>query len=442
MFDSLPQHFREHGLDADIRTLLLVRKSFEKGLIRTIGDLYLVLKGVVPTEPTQYGPFAVAFYDYFLDIDIKKGERLENAVARSETFKAWKAKQLGDDDRDLDFNEIPEMVEKFLDEVHMTSYDIQQIIDGADIFKDDDPHRSDDNGPDDQSDPNDITKMADYSNMSLQQLKERMEKVLEQQRRKHKGGSHWVGEEGMSPYGQKGAARGGIRTGKQGGGKMARAVIGDRRFYPVDKKSKLSDDNIDVALTLLKGIEEESYEMKLDIPVTIKEGVKMGGLFLPIEEEHRERKIEVVLLIDNGGYSMTPFIEVITKLFSKMKRRFTHDLQTYYFHNTIYGGVWSDERRTKHVKMEKILKLAKKKCVFVIGDADMGPYEISEASIRDWTNLQEHFKKMVWLNPTIERLWGMSETIPMFKQIFPMFPLTPEGVEKAVMEMNKKYVKR
>ena len=92
--------------------------------------------------------------------------------------------------------------------------------------------------------------------------------------------------------------------------------------------------------------------------------------------------------------------------------------------------------------MEKILKLAKKKCVFVIGDADMGPYEISEASIRDWTNLQEHFKKMVWLNPTIERLWGMSETIPMFKQIFPMFPLTPEGVEKAVMEMNKKYVKR
>jgi len=379
----------------------------------------------------------VAFYDYFLDIDIKQGEKLENAIARSETFKEWKSKYLGEYDHDL----VPEMVEKFLDEVHMTSFDIQQVLDGADILNEDDPNRMDDNGPDDGSLEQDVTKMADYSNVSMEELKKRMEKVLEQQRRKHKGGSHWIGEEGMSPYGQKGAAKGGIRTGSQGGGKRARAVIGDRRFYPVDKKAKLSDDNIDVALTLLKGIEEESHEMKLNIPTTITEGVKMGGLFLPIIEEHKERKIEVVLLIDNGGYSMTPYIQAVTKLFSKMKRRFTHDLQTYYFHNTIYGGVWSDERRTKHVKMEKVLKLAKKKCVFVIGDADMGPYEVSEASIRDWSNLKDHFKKMVWLNPTIVRLWGMSDTIPMFRKLFPMFPLTPEGVEKAVMEMNKKYVR-
>jgi len=78
----------------------------------------------------------------------------------------------------------------------------------------------------------------------------------------------------------------------------------------------------------------------------------------------------------------------------------------------------------------------------VVGDADMGPYELSEASMRDWTNLKDHFKKMVWLNPTIERLWGMSDTIPLLKKIFPMFPLTPDGVEKAVMEMNKKYVRQ
>ena len=92
---------------------------------------------------------------------------------------------------------------------------------------------------------------------------------------------------------------------------------------------------------------------------------------------------------------MDPYINSIRTLFRKMKTRFAHDLEVYYFHNTIYGGVWSDERRTKHVKMEKILKLAKKKCVFVIGDADMGAYEVSEASIRDWSNLKEHFKKML-----------------------------------------------
>ncbi|MBT8219195.1 MAG: hypothetical protein KJP00_05205 [Bacteroidia bacterium] len=441
MFDSLPDHFRSHGLSADIKTLLLVRKSFKRGLITTLGDLYLVLKGIVPTDPSQYGPFAVAFYDYFLDIEIKKGEKLEHAVARSASFKDWKSKKLGDDDRELDFNEITTLVDQFLDEVHLTSYDIQEILSGEAILKTDDPDRKDTAEQDDVSSDEDVTKAADYSKYSLQELKERMERVLEQQRRKHKGGDHWVGEEGRSPYGQRGAAIGGVRVGQQGGGKMARAVIGDRRFYPVDKKAKLSDDNIDVALTLLKGIEEESIEMRLDIPNTIKEGVKMGGLFLPIEREHKEKKTEVVLLIDNGGYSMTPYIEVVTRLFSKMKRRFTHDLQTYYFHNTIYGGAWSDERRTKYLKLDKILKLAKKKCVFVIGDADMGPYELSDSSMKDWQELKEHFRKMVWLNPTIERLWPMSDTIPIFRQIFPMFPLTPEGVEKAVQEMNKKFVK-
>ena len=66
---------------------------------------------------------------------------------------------------------------------------------------------------------------------------------------------------------------------------MARKVVGDRRFYPVDVKAILRDDNIDAALAHLKGIEDESAELLLDIPKTIKEGVKQGGLFLPHEME-------------------------------------------------------------------------------------------------------------------------------------------------------------
>jgi len=88
VFKSLPHYLRQQKLSGDIRTLLLIRKSMERGLIHTLGDLYLVLKGIITNSKQDIGPFTVAFYHYFLDIEIKKGESLDAAIARSETFKA------------------------------------------------------------------------------------------------------------------------------------------------------------------------------------------------------------------------------------------------------------------------------------------------------------------------------------------------------------------
>ena len=92
MFASLPHTFREHGLQADVRILLQLRKAMDRGLVHTVGDLYIVLKGLITNDPKEFGPFTAAFYDYFLQIDIKKGERLESAVLRSKIFQDWKKK--------------------------------------------------------------------------------------------------------------------------------------------------------------------------------------------------------------------------------------------------------------------------------------------------------------------------------------------------------------
>jgi len=86
MFESLPHTFRERGLQADVRTLLLLRKSMERGLVRTLGDLYLVLKGLITSAPKDYGPFTEAFYEYFLTIDFQPGEKLEQAIQRSRIY--------------------------------------------------------------------------------------------------------------------------------------------------------------------------------------------------------------------------------------------------------------------------------------------------------------------------------------------------------------------
>ena len=88
MFESLPEAFRKHQVVADVRTLLLLRKCMDKGLVNTLGDLFMVLKGLVTRDPRDFGPFTTAFYDYFLEIEIKKGERLETAIVRSDTFKS------------------------------------------------------------------------------------------------------------------------------------------------------------------------------------------------------------------------------------------------------------------------------------------------------------------------------------------------------------------
>ena len=74
----------------------------------------------------------------------------------------------------------------------------------------------------------------------------------------------------------------------------------------------------------------------------------------------------------------------------------------------------------------------------------MAPYELHQSSIETWQQLKAPFKRIAWLNPMHEKYWASSDTVPYLRRIFEMYPLTPDGIEKAVQEMNKnrKYSKR
>ena len=436
MLSSLPERFRAHGLKADVRTLLLLRKSMQKGLIKTLGDVYNVLKGIIVKEPADIGPFTKAYYEYFLHIPITPGQTLQDAILRSETFAKWKTQYLDEADSDVTDEEL---VNTFLDQVHLTSYDIKEVISGKEIWDRDNPDQMD-NDSDSDSEPAErlLDKMADYSDLSLEELLERMEKIREQQRSRHQGGSHWIGTAGLSPYGHGGAAKNGIRVGGQGGGKMARKVMGDKNYFPIDRDALLNDDNVDAALASIKGVIEESAIEKLDVPQTIKSGLKRGGLFIPELSNEKSEELKVMVLIDNGGYSMAPYVRSVQKLFRKMKTRFAHDLEVYYFHNTIYDRVYTDERRSKSVPVEKLLMHNKSYRVFFIGDAAMAPYELSALSIKNLKAIAQKFKKCVWLNPEPLKYWPHTYTIQVTKELIPMFPLTPAGIERAVRAMNAK----
>jgi len=437
MLSSLPEKLREHGLKADVRTLLLLRKAMQKGLVKTLGDIYNVLKGIVVKEPTDIGPFTKAYYEYFLYIPIKPGQTLEDAILRSETFEKWKTQFLDEADRDYEDEELANI---FLDQVHMTSYDIKEVVSGKEIWDKDNPDQEDTDPINDSDDIPErvIDKMADYSDLSLEELLERMEKVREQQRTRHGGGSHWIGTGGISPYGHGGAAKNGIRVGGQGGGKMARKVIGDKNYFPIDRDAILNDNNVDAALASVKGVIQESAVEKLDVPRTIKSGLKRGGLFIPELSSEKNEELKVLVLIDNGGYSMAPYVRSVQNLFRKMKTRFAHDLEVYYFHNTIYDCVYIDERRTKSISIEKLISHSKDYRVFFIGDAAMAPYELNSYSIETIKAISQKFKKSVWLNPEPLKYWPYTYTIQVMKELVPMFPLTPAGIERAVKSMNEK----
>ena len=439
MLETLPTFFREYDLQADIRTLLLLRKAMQKGLVKTLGDIFNVLKGIVVKNPTDLGPFTRAFYEYFLEIEIQNGERLNDAIIRSETFRKWRDEYL--QENDVKSPELDELVTLFLDEVHLTSYDIKEIISGKDIYDQDDPYLQDEfsQDGDDAAAERMLDKMADYSELSLEELMRRMEEIAKRQKSKHSGGSHWIGTGGISPYGHGGAAKAGIRVGGSGGGKMARKVLNDRKFFPIDKNAIINDNNVDAALASLKGIEEESSESKLDINATIKNGLKRGGLFIPELRNELNKKLQVILLIDNGGYSMDPYIRTIRELFKKMKTRFAHDLETYYFHNTIYERIYTDPQRRKALPIDRLISKDPNYRIFVIGDASMAPYELDRISVNTYLKLKQKFKKIVWLNPEPQKYWKYSHTISLIKQIIDMYPLTPKGIETAVREMNRKH---
>ncbi|NKI31758.1 hypothetical protein [Croceivirga thetidis] len=441
MLSSLPASFREHDLQTDVRTLLVLRRAMQKGLVKTLGDLHNVLKGIIVKKPEEEGPYIKAFYEYFLNIPVAPGQSLEDAILRSETFQKWKSGYVEEADRDMDLT--PEdLVNTFLDQVHLTTYDIKQVVDGLELWNKDNPDLEDTDEEQNDQNPRErhLDKMADYSDLSLKELLERMEQVRKQQRTNHGGGSHWIGTGGISPYGHGGAAKNGIRVGGQGGGRMARKVIGDKNYFPVDRDSLLNDDNVDAALASIKGVIEESAQEKLDVPTTIKTGLKRGGLFIPELKNEKNEDFKIIVLIDNGGYSMSPYVRTVQRLFRKMKTRFAHDLEVFYFHNTIYDRVWSDERRMTSMYLDRLLKFNKNYKVFIIGDAAMAPYELTHDSMLAIKAITEKFKKTVWLNPEPLKYWPGTYTIQAIKELVPMFPLTPRGIEKAVQDMNKKNI--
>ena len=125
------------------------------------------------------------------------------------------------------------------------------------------------------------------------------------------------------------------------------------------------------------------------------------------------------------------------------------DLKTYYFHNTIYDTLWKDPARSKKpYSIDDLMRLDPETRFIFMGDASMAPYELAirdgsihiqerngRTSIEGLKFIAKTFPHTAWLNPIQENMWGYSRTIAMIQQIFPMFELSLDGLEKAVSHL-------
>jgi hypothetical protein len=284
-----------------------------------------------------------------------------------------------------------------------------------------------------------------------EKLMETLKKRLEEQKKRHEGGSKMIGTAGTSPFGAMGYNPEGVRIG-QNKSRHGRAVkVWDRREYKnLDDSVELGTRNIKVALRRLRKWARRGAEVELDLPGTIRETANKGYLDLQLVPE-RHNLVKVLLFFDVGG-SMDAHIRVCEELFSAARSEFKH-MEFFYFHNCLYEGVWKDNRR-RHSEIIATWDVLHKfphdyKIVFV-GDATMSPYEITYpgGSVEHWNEeagavwlqrVAEIYQHAVWLNPVREQHWEYTPSVGMVRQILSdrMYPLTLAGLDSAMRELGR-----
>lgn len=271
---------------------------------------------------------------------------------------------------------------------------------------------------------------------------------LKEQTEAHHGGSRWIGTGGTSPVGHSGVHPGGMRVGGRSMNKSAVKVAMDRRYRDYSLEGPLTQAQMGEALKRLRRMVPVGPKDCVNVDETIRATTKNCGEIEIVFDRSLRDRLKIILMIDNGGWSMDPYVDVVQTLFNYARAQFK-DVKTFYFHNTIYDFVWEDPpRRYKPQRVEDFVTWDPETRLVIVGDASMAPYELmatdgsihieersGRPSIDRLKLLIEVFRHGVWLNPTPLRLWPMTRTIGVIAQMFPMFELTLEGLDKAVAHL-------
>ena len=284
----------------------------------------------------------------------------------------------------------------------------------------------------------------------LDKIMETLAERLKEQEKRHQGGNKWIGTGGTSPFGAYGYNPEGVRIGQDGSRHRRAVKVWDKRqFRNLDNQVEIGTRNIKVALRKLRQFARTGASQELALDDTIAATARNAG-YLDIKmKPERHNAVKVLMFFDVGG-SMDDHIKVCEQLFSAVHTEFKH-LEFFYFHNCVYEQVWKDNARRYNEGMDlhQLLHTYSRdyKVIFV-GDATMGPYEITYpgGSVEHWNQeagsvwmqrILDHFDHSIWLNPQPQGHWPYHASIQIMQEIVKdkMFPLTLEGLTEGIKEL-------
>jgi len=397
MFVNFFYTLRQVGIPVSPTSFLTLQKALSKGLINSIDDFYTAARAILVKSERYFDLYDQVFAHYFEGAELKQPDAVELTEIAKAMLEEWLknpkelADALGIDEATLQKLTPEELVQYFLDR-------------------------------------------------------------LKEQTEAHHGGNRWIGTGGTSPVGHSGYHPGGMRVGGVSRNKSAVKVAMDRRYRDYSQEGPLTQSQIGEALKRLRHMVPVGPKDQVNIDATIYQTMKNAGEIEIVFDRSLKDRLKVILAIDNGGWSMDPYIGVVQTLFDYARAQFK-DLKIFYFHNTIYDNLWEDAQRyRKPFKVDELVRLDPETRFIIVGDASMAPYELmatdgsihieertTKPSIDRLRFIAETFRHSVWLNPKLEEEWAYTRTIQIIREIFPMFELTLDGLEKAVAHLMAKH---
>lgn len=402
MFEDFLTVLRRSGLKVSMTEWMSLMEGMEKGLHRSsFTGFYQLCRCLLVKSEADFDTFDRAFLEYFRDVP----------------FQQEVSQEL------LDWLDKPDVLTDY------ATWDEEQAL-----------------------------KNLGYSEEDIERmLRERMQ----EQNEEHNGGSYWVGTHGMSTFGNAGNSPNGIRVGGQSMHHRAFRVAGERKFRDFRRDNTLDTRQFQVALRRLRQYSGlvDLPRTEFDVDSTIQDTADNGGVLKICYKRPRENTIKVLLLMDSGG-SMDYYAQLCSSLFQAVsKSGHFKDLQVYYFHNCPYARLYKDPMllsKNSHETQWVLDNLPSDYKVIFVGDAQMAPYELmggyyygayrgddhnEEDGPRcgmDWLKrFKSKYPNVIWLNPSERPVWGQywCQTYDDIARVFPMFPLTVEGLEEGMKKL-------
>ncbi len=396
MFIDFFYKLKETGVPVSPTAFLTLHKALDKGLVRSLDEFYTSARTILVKSERYFDLFDQVFAHHFKGAEMPENEGFE----------------------------LDEMARALLDSWLKNPKEIADAL-----------------GIDEK----------DLKNLSPEELIEYFKERLKEQTEEHHGGSKWIGTGGTSPVGHSGHHPGGMRVGGVSRNRSAVKVAMDRRYKDYSLSGPLTQAMMGEALKRLRNLIPVGPKDQVNIDETIYQTMKNAGEIEIVFDRDLRDRLKVIIAIDNGGWSMDPYVTVVQTLFDYTRAQYK-ELKTCFFHNTIYSTLWEDAPRYKKpFKIENLLRFDPETRIIIVGDASMAPYELMAAdgsihleersgkrSIDCLQFLADTFSHCVWLNPISKNMWGYTQTIMAIGNIFPMYELSIDGLEKAVTRLISK----